>query len=215
MPTLVLASASPARLALLRTAGFDPRVEVSGVDEGSVTDALAAARAETQPVQLCLALAVAKAAAVSARLPPGALVVGCDSVLDLDGTAYGKPGSAAEARARWQQMSGRTGHLRTGHCLIDTTSGRQVSAPASTAVHFGRPSAAELDAYLATGEPLQVAGAFTLDGYGGCFVDRIDGDHGTVIGLSLPVFRRLLGELGLSLSQLWALPTQPSAGRSA
>jgi septum formation protein len=195
-PDLVLASASPARLATLRAAGLDPRVVVSGVDE----DAIGAALGDPSPAELCLALAVAKARAV-APSEPGALVVGCDSVLELDGEVHGKPSSTREARERWARMAGRTGTLLTGHCIV--SSGREVSGVAATTVRFGTPTAAELDAYLATGEPLRVAGAFTIDGFGGPFVDSIDGDPHTVVGLSLPLLRRLLGDLGVQITELW------------
>ncbi|MFI6606043.1 nucleoside triphosphate pyrophosphatase [Streptomyces sp. NBC_01336] len=193
---LVLASASPARLALLRQAGFAPEVIVSGVDE----DALSA----PTPAELALVLAEAKAGVVAA-LPQaaGALVIGCDSVLELDGQALGKPADAEEATARWKSMRGRSGVLQTGHCLTDTASGRTASATASTTVRFGEPSDAEIAAYVASGEPLHVAGAFTLDGRSAPFVDSIDGDPGNVIGLSLPLLRRLLGELGIQVTDLW------------
>ncbi|CAM5479004.1 MULTISPECIES: Maf family protein [Streptomyces] len=193
---LVLASASPARLGLLRQAGFAPEVIVSGVDE----DALSA----PTPAELALVLARAKAAAVAERPEAaGALVIGCDSVLELDGEALGKPADAEEATARWKSMRGRAGVLRTGHSVIDTASGRTASATASTVVRFGEPSDAEVAAYVATGEPLHVAGAFTLDGRSAPFVDAIEGDHGNVIGLSLPLLRRLLGELDVSVTELW------------
>ncbi|MFB8102038.1 nucleoside triphosphate pyrophosphatase [Streptomyces sp. NPDC056007] len=193
---LVLASASPARLGLLRQAGFAPEVIVSGVDE----DALSA----PTPGELALVLARAKAAAVAERPEAaGALVIGCDSVLELDGEALGKPADAEEATARWKAMRGRSGILQTGHSVIDTTSGRHASATASTVVRFGEPSDAEVAAYVASGEPLHVAGAFTLDGRSAPFVDSIEGDHGNVIGLSLPLLRRLLGELDLSVTELW------------
>ncbi|MFD4125125.1 nucleoside triphosphate pyrophosphatase [Streptomyces globisporus] len=195
---LVLASASPARLGLLRQAGFAPEVIVSGVDE----DALSA----PTPAELALVLARAKAAAVAERPEAaGALVIGCDSVLELelDGEALGKPADAEEATARWKAMRGRAGVLRTGHSVIDTASGRTASATASTVVRFGEPSDAEVAAYVATGEPLHVAGAFTLDGRSAPFVDSIEGDHGNVIGLSLPLLRRLLGELDVSVTELW------------
>lgn len=192
---LVLASASPARLNLLRQAGLDPRVVVSGVDE----DALTAAN----PAELARVLAEAKAAAVAAGLTGGELVIGCDSVLDLDGEALGKPADAAEATARWVSMRGRSGVLRTGHCVIDTANGKQVSATASTTVRFGSPDDAEIAAYVASGEPLYVAGAFTLDGRSAPFVDGIDGDAGNVIGLSLPTLRRLLGDLDVRITDLW------------
>ncbi|MFE9422278.1 nucleoside triphosphate pyrophosphatase [Kitasatospora sp. NPDC006697] len=194
--TLVLASASPARLGLLRQAGLDPEVIVSGVDESALT-------ADT-PGELALVLAEAKAAAVAGGLTGGELVIGCDSVLELDGQALGKPADAADALARWRAMRGRSGVLRTGHCVIDTASGRSSSATASTTVHFGEPDDAELAAYVATGEPLHVAGAFTLDGRSAPFVTGIEGDHGNVIGLSLPLLRTLLGELGLRITDLWA-----------
>ncbi|MFF3749940.1 Maf family protein [Streptomyces sp. NPDC002018] len=194
---LVLASASPARLGLLRQAGFAPEVIVSGVDE----DALSA----PSPAELALVLAEAKAVAVAARPETaGALVIGCDSVLELDGEALGKPVDAEEATFRWKSMRGRAGVLRTGHCLIDTTTGRRASRTASTTVRFGTPSDTEIAAYVASGEPLHVAGAFTLDGRSAPFVDSIDGDHGTVIGLSLPLLRELLAEHGVSVTDLWA-----------
>ncbi|MFJ6384770.1 nucleoside triphosphate pyrophosphatase [Kitasatospora sp. NPDC092039] len=192
---LVLASASPARLGLLRQAGLDPRVVVSGVDEDAITAAT--------PAELALVLAEAKAEAVAAGLSDGELVIGCDSVLELDGRALGKPADAAEALARWRSMRGRAGVLRTGHCVIDTATGRQSSATASTTVRFGTPDDAEIAAYVASGEPLHVAGAFTLDGRSAPFVDGIDGDPGNVIGLSLPLLRRLLADLDLRITDLW------------
>ncbi|MFI6153538.1 nucleoside triphosphate pyrophosphatase [Kitasatospora sp. NPDC051170] len=193
--SLVLASASPARLGLLRQAGLDPRVVVSGVDE----DAISAAT----PGELALVLAEAKAKAVAAELNSGELVIGCDSVLELDGRALGKPADAEEAVARWRAMRGREGVLRTGHCVIDTATGRQSSATASTTVRFGTPDDAEVAAYVASGEPLYVAGAFTLDGRSAPFIDGIDGDPGNVIGLSLPLLRRLLADLDVRIVDLW------------
>ncbi|MFW3461744.1 Maf family nucleotide pyrophosphatase [Streptomyces microflavus] len=156
------------------------------------------------PGELALVLARAKAAAVAERPEAaGALVIGCDSVLELDGEALGKPTDAEEATARWKAMRGRSGILQTGHSVIDTASGRHASATASTVVRFGEPSDAEVAAYVASGEPLHVAGAFTLDGRSAPFVDSIEGDHGNVIGLSLPLLRRLLGELDISVTELW------------
>ncbi|KIF02837.1 septum formation protein Maf [Streptomyces sp. RSD-27] len=195
--TLVLASASPARLNLLRQAGLAPHVIVSGFDEDTLN--------HDNPADLALALAEAKAGVV-AELPEaaGALVIGCDSVLELDGEALGKPADAAEATARWKSMRGRAGVLRTGHCVIDTATGRQVSATASTTVRFGEPTDAEVAAYVESGEPLHVAGAFTLDGLSSAFIDGIDGDPGNVIGLSMPLLRSLLGELGVPITELWA-----------
>jgi septum formation protein len=196
---LVLASQSPARLGLLRQAGLAPDVVVSGVDEDAVS--------APTPAELALALAEAKASVVAARpeiTRSGALVVGCDSVLDLDGQALGKPADAEEATARWKAMRGRSGTLQTGHCVYDTTTGHHAAALASTVVHFGEPTDAEIAAYVASGEPLHVAGAFTLDGRSAPFIDGIEGDHSNVIGLSLPLLRRLLGEVGVGITELWA-----------
>jgi septum formation protein len=193
---LILASASPARLRLLQGAGFDPEVIVSGVDEDGF-------EAPDLPA-LVTALARAKGEAVAARPEAdGAVVVACDSLLDVDGEAHGKPSGEGEARARLQRLRGRTAILRTGHCLIDTATGRRAGGAAATEVVFGPFTDAELDAYLATGEPLHVAGAFTLDGRSAPFIDRIIGDHGNVIGLSLPLFRTLLAELDLTVMDLW------------
>lgn len=201
---LVLASASPARLRLLTQAGFAPAVVVSGVDE----EALAVAVAEGGEIdvgRIVCALATAKAAVVAARPEvAGAVVVACDSLLDVDGEALGKPATPAEAHARLSRLRGRSAVLRTGHCLIDTATGAQAAAAAATEVHFGSPTDDELAAYVASGEPLRVAGAFTLDGRFGPFVEGITGDHGTVVGLSLPLFRRLLAELDLTVMDLWA-----------
>ena len=198
MTQLVLASQSPARLATLRSAGVEPIVIVSGVDESQL-DGL-------PPAELALQLAELKCAAVAARddLPGGALVLGCDSVLDLDGEALGKPGDPETATRRWQEMRGRSGVLRTGHALRDTTTGRVAAATASTTVHFADVSDAEIAAYVATGEPLVVAGAFTVDGIGGAFVTGIEGDHHNVVGVSLPLLRDLVAELGHSWTSLWA-----------
>ncbi|MGW7352617.1 Maf family protein [Streptomyces sp. NPDC054784] len=194
---LVLASGSPARLGLLRQAGLAPEVIVSGVDE----DAL---HADT-PRELAGVLAEAKADAVAVRdEAAGALVVGCDSLLELDGEPLGKPADAAEATARWKAMRGRSGVLCTGHCVVDTVSGARAAATAMTTVHFGVPSDAEIDAYVASGEPLHVAGAFTLDGLSAPFVDGIEGSYGNVIGLSLPLLRTLLAEVGVAVTDLWA-----------
>jgi septum formation protein len=247
---LVLASQSPARLKLLREAGFAPEAVVSGVDESAFDAAT--------PYELALILAHAKAEAVAKRVGPGALVIGCDSVLDLGGIAYGKPTDAQDAISRWHDMRGKDGMLLTGHCLIDTrdvdtrninignintgdidTRDVDNGGPAgeagnvvdgvdgengeraadgtgdanvrrtphfevgATLVRFADLSDAEIEAYVATGEPLHVAGAFTLDGLGGSFVESIAGDPSNVIGLSLPLLRRLLAEVGVGVSDLW------------
>ncbi|MBB5828787.1 Maf family protein [Micromonospora carbonacea] len=196
---LVLASASPARRKLLHAAGIEPDVLVSGVDESQVVSE----RAE----ELCLELARLKAQAVVGRLRPTAdertLVLGCDSVLAFDGEILGKPADEADATRRWERMRGRSGVLHTGHCLIDVIHETRAEAVASTTVRFAEVSDDEIAAYVATGEPLAVAGAFTIDGLGGAFLEGIDGDPGTVVGLSLPLLRRLLGELDLRIIDLW------------
>lgn len=205
---LVLASASPARLGLLRAAGLDPVVEVSAVDE----DALLTTLADAPPADQVTALASAKATTVARRVAdehPDAVVVGCDSMLHVHGRLVGKPADAAEARERWRAMAGGTGELVTGHAvlrLVDGAIDRVAEGAAATTVHFGTPEPAELDAYLDTGEPMAVAGAFTLDGYGGWFVEGVDGDPSNVIGLSLPLVRRLLAGVGVRVTDLWRCP---------
>jgi septum formation protein len=194
---LVLASQSPARLATLRSAGIEPEVIVSGVDESAVAD--------LPPAELALQLAELKAAAVAGRagILDDAVVLGCDSVLELDGVALGRPSSPEDATARWQAMRGRSGVLHTGHSLHDTVTGQVAAATASTTVHFADLSDKEIAAYIATGEPLHVAGAFTVDGLGGAFVTGIEGDFHNVVGVSLPLLRELVAELGHSWTELW------------
>ena len=191
---LVLASASSARLRLLRDAGFGPEVVVTNVPEDDV---------HARDARSAVATLARRKAEAAAPGVAGALVLGCDSLLERDGHAYGKPSSAAEAATWWRAMRGRTGTLCTGHCLIDTPTGGVAEEVATTVVRFGTPSDAEIEAYVATGEPVRVAGGFTLEGRAGLFVDGIDGDHGAVLGLSLPVLRRLLGRLGVEVTALW------------
>jgi septum formation protein len=194
---LVLASASPARLATLRAAGIHPDVIVSGLDESVVT--------ETDPAKHVAELAELKARAVADRLerPEQTWVLGCDSVLALDEEILGKPADPADAVRRWRRMRGRTGVLHTGHLLIDASTGAEVSRSVATTVQFAAVTDTEIDAYVATGEPLQVAGAFTVDGLGGAFVSGIEGDHHNVVGLSLPVLREMFAELGVRWTDLW------------
>ncbi|RSM42223.1 septum formation inhibitor Maf [Amycolatopsis balhimycina DSM 5908] len=204
----VLASQSPARLALLRSAGLDPAVFVSGVDE----DAVAAALTDPSPPELVAALAAAKAEAVLDKVAathPDAVVVACDSMLNIGGQMVGKPGSPDIARRRWAAMAGTSGELLTGHAVVRLDGGtraKEASGWESTTVRFGTPSAAEIDAYVASGEPLHVAGGFTIDGLGGWFVEGLDGGHTSVIGISLPLTRRLLAEVGVSVVDLWRPP---------
>ncbi|WP_214368566.1 Maf family protein [Pseudonocardia sp. H11422] len=202
---VVLASASPARLSVLRSAGLDPLVEVSDVDE----DALLAAVPDASPSEKVTRLAGAKATTVARRIAeahPDAVVIGCDSMLHIDGELVGKPVDADQARKRWRAMAGGTGELVTGHAVLRLADGeidRVAEGAAVTTVRFGEPTEDELEAYLATGEPLAVAGAFTLDGLGGWFVEGIDGDPSNVIGISLPLTRRLLAGVGVRVTDLW------------
>jgi septum formation protein len=204
----VLASQSPARLALLRSAGVDPAVFVSGVDE----DAVAASLTDPSPSELVTALAAAKAEAVLdqvAAAHPDAVVVACDSMLNIGGQMVGKPGDPDIARRRWAAMAGTSGELLTGHAVVRLDGGtraKETSGWETTTVRFGTPSAREIDAYVASGEPLQVAGGFTIDGLGGWFVEGLGGGHTSVIGISLPLTRQLLSEVGVSVVDLWRRP---------
>jgi septum formation protein len=198
----VLASQSSGRLSVLRSAGIDPVVQVSGVDEDAI---MASLPEDTAPELIVLTLAEAKARAV-AETHTDAVVVGCDSMLHQNGDLVGKPGTPERARERWARMAGGTGRLLTGHAMLRVRDGvvtASATGTISTTIRFGKPTPAEVEAYVATGEPLKVAGGFTLDGYGGWFVESMDGDPSSVIGISLPLTRRLLGEVGVSVVDLW------------
>jgi septum formation protein len=192
---IVLASASPARLTQLRAAGIQPDVIVSGVDEDQITSSDAG--------NLAAALAQMKCRAVAEQVEPDALVIGCDSVLAFEGEIFGKPAGPVEAAGRWRRMRGQSGILHTGHCV--RRGDQEFIESASTIVHFANITDAEIDAYVASGEPLQVAGAFTIDGLGGAFVTGIEGDHHNVVGISLPLLRDLVGDLGIAWTDLWAV----------
>lgn len=196
----VLASASPSRRRLLEQAGVTPLVLVSGVDEEAIEEAM-----RDRPVpDVALALARAKAEAVVAtgEVPAGALVLGCDSIFEVDGVRLGKPPSAEEALRRWQRMRGRSGTLHTGHWLIDSATGEGFGETVSTVVDMVDAPDDEIAAYIATGEPLKVAGGFTLDDLGAPYVAGVHGDPGNVIGVSLPAVRRMAGQLGLTWPQI-------------
>ena len=196
---IVLASASPARARLLTDAGIAHAVMVSDVDE----EAAMAAEGWSTAFDVAGGLATAKARSVAAGLGSGHLVIGCDSVFDIDGEIHGKPATAQQARERWERMRGGDGVLYTGHHVIDTSSGAEVARVASSTVFFVDPSDDEIDAYIATGEPLRVAGGVTIDGLGAPFITRIDGDHSNVMGLSIPTLRLMLLELGITWPSLW------------
>ena len=235
MTTLLLASASPARLSTLRSAGLDPQVRVSSVDEDAVLAEGRERFGALEPADAVLLLAQAKAEDVTRALEQTAvgtdtdadasageapaegsgvvalpdLVVGCDSMLELDGEIFGKPADAETAVARWRTMRGRSGVLHTGHWVVDLRdpedggTGGTLGATSSTTVHFAQVSDEEIEAYVATGEPLAVAGAFTLDGRGGAFVSGVEGDHHGVVGISLPLLRELLDQVGVRWTDLW------------
>ena len=203
---LVLASTSPARLALLRAAGVEPAAVPPGVDEEAEVDAEQAriGRALT-PDELVLLLALLKAEAVAVALgTDDALVLGGDSAFAFDGAVHGKPHRPEAALARWRAQRGRSGVLHSGHWLIDARDGSGAGATASASVRFADDlEDDELTAYVASGEPLLVAGAFTIDGLAGPFIDRIEGDPSTVVGLSLPTLRRLVKATGTPWQSLW------------
>lgn len=208
MTRVVLGSASPGRLKVLRQAGIDPLVMVAGIDEDRVTAGLGPG---ASPRDIVCTLARAKAEQVAAVVDRAAaadcVVIGCDSMLYIGGRLCGKPQSVVDARALWQSMAGRPGQLYTGHCVIRLRHNEIVHRGAETSittVRFGAPSAEDLDAYLASGESLQVAGGFTLDGLGGWFIDGVEGDPSAVVGIGLPVTRSLLHRAGLSIAALWA-----------
>ena len=194
IPQFVLASASPARKKLLATVGIKPTICASDFDESQITI--------TQPEELVNTLAKCKAETVVSRFP-SCLIMGCDSVLAIDGNIYGKPANAQEAIARWQFMQGNFGDLYTGHVLIDTTKNQTLVKCQVTRVYFAEMSDRAIQAYVATGEPIQCAGAFALEGFGSLFVEKIEGCHSNVIGLSLPLLRQMIGELGYEVIDFW------------
>ncbi|MUG98306.1 septum formation inhibitor Maf [Scytonema sp. UIC 10036] len=193
-PPFVLASASPARRRLLQTVGIEPIVRPSDFDESQVQ--------LSDPAELVQTLAKKKAATVAPQFQY-ALVMGCDSVLSIGGEIHGKPADAKEARQRWQNMQGTFGDLYTGHALIDLSQNIRLVKCQVTRVYFAKLEPSTIDAYVATGEPLKCAGAFALEGYGSLFVEKIEGCHSNVIGLSLPLLRQMLEELGYKITDFW------------
>ena len=191
---LVLASASPARLRLLRRAGIEPVVCKSGFDESQVQ--------VSEPSELVTELATAKAKTV-AQYYTDSLILGCDSVLVVEGEIYGKPENETLAIALWQKMRGKQGELYTGHTLIDQKQDQILVRYGLTTVYLSWISDRAITDYVATGEPLYCAGGFALEGRGGLFVEKLEGCHSNVIGLSLPLFRKMLGELGYGMTDLW------------
>ena len=195
-PKIVLASASPSRLRLLTSAGINPTVVVSGVDEED------SAYSQLSPRELVIALAIVKAHTVKALIDYPALIVGCDSTFEFEGESLGKPGTAANAIARAKRLRGKSGLLNTGHCIIDTEKEVEISDVATTRVHFADMTDEEIEGYVATGEPLNVAGGFTLDGLSAPFITKIEGETSNVIGLSLPLLRSAVNKLGYKWFEL-------------
>lgn len=210
IPYIILASASPARRRLLQSAGIEPIVCPSDIDESQIQS--------NNPAELVQTLAKLKAESIAEKLLNGNLknsevekiapyaawlIIGCDSVLLVKGEIHGKPNSAAEAIARWQKMSGSFGDLYTGHTIIDTAKNKIITRTQVTRVYFAKVSEREIEAYIATGEPMRCAGCFALEGRGGLFVEKLEGCHTNVIGLSLPLLRQMLDELGYNIADLW------------
>jgi len=196
MPKIVLASQSTSRRRLLEGAGIAPTVMVSHVDEE--TDFFN----EMSPADMVIALAVTKAHTVREQVDFPAIIIGCDSTFDVDGISFGKPGTAEIAKERAQAISGRSGLLHTGHCIIDTVQGREIADRVTTKVTFSEMSESEIDDYIASGEPLHVAGGFTLDGFGSPFIPVIEGDYTNVVGISMPFLRSAMAQLGYSWPQV-------------
>jgi septum formation protein len=196
MPKIVLASQSTSRRRLLEGAGIEPTVIVSHVDEE--TDFFNA----MTPADMVIALAVTKAHTVREQVDFPAIIIGCDSTFDVDGISFGKPGTVAIAKERALAISGRSGLLHTGHCIIDTVQGREIADRVTTKVTFSQMSESEIDDYIASGEPLHVAGGFTLDGFGSPFIPVIEGDYTNVVGISMPFLRSAMAQLGYSWPQV-------------
>jgi septum formation protein len=192
MPTIVLASQSTSRLRLLEGAGLAPKVLVSNVDEE--TEFFNA----MSPEDMVVALAITKAHTVRELIDYPAIIIGCDSTFDVDGATFGKPGTPEIAKERALRISGRSGLLHTGHCIIDTAQGREIADRVTTKVVFSKMSEVEIDDYIASGEPLHVAGGFTLDGFGSPFIPVIEGDYTNVVGISMPFLRSAMSQLGYS-----------------
>ena len=192
MPKIVLASQSTSRRRLLEGAGLKPIIIVSNVDE------------ETEffnamtPADMVIALAVTKAHTVREQIDYPALIIGCDSTFDVDGISFGKPGTPDVARERARAISGRSGLLHTGHCVIDTAQGREIADRVTTKVTFSEMTDQEIDDYIDSEEPLHVAGGFTLDGFGSPFIPIIEGDYTNVVGISMPFLRSAISQLGYS-----------------